>query len=138
MRLLGVWNFRIDGPLMGAVRMTRRGKFRDPRAGRYAGYKRRVRLEANSAGVPDDLPPGCRAAVSVFVTWRKKARADLDNVWKAIVDALWERDRGVNEMYAVASEETGGEEHAAVIVKIFRLTAPKRAVRSRHGSQHEK
>ena len=75
--------------------MTQRSKWVDPRAKLYAAYKRRVRLIANVAGVPDEIGKDERVKLVLDVCWRKKARADLDNVVKGIMDALWPQDRRV-------------------------------------------
>lgn len=85
---------------MGAVRMTQRSKWVDPRAKRYEAYKRRVRLVANVNGVPSEIAKDERIKLEVDVCWRKLARADLDNVVKGLLDALFGQDRRVNSIRA--------------------------------------
>lgn len=114
-------NFQIDGPIMAYYRTRNRGsKFGNPRAKRYDEYKRLVRLIANTAGVPQELLENHRASVSVWITWRLKARADTDSILKAIIDALWRQDRRVHEVYAVAMDQTKMPERASVVVKLFK------------------
>lgn len=63
----------------------------------YKGYKRDVQLYALAAGMARlKLPPGARPKLSVFISWRKKARIDWTNVVKALEDSLWPQDRNVD------------------------------------------
>jgi len=107
-----VFTFSVDDP-MGAVRMTQRSKWVDPRAKLYAAYKRRVRLIANVAGVPDEIGKDERVKLVLDVCWRKKARADLDNVVKGIMDALWRSGHG--------GRNRGGERVLKLWLLIFAL-----------------
>ncbi len=105
-------NFTIPGPILG-YRASARRAF-DPK---YKAYKNRVRLLANQAGVPDDLGENDSAGVSIKVFWKKRARIDVENVLKAIVDAMWKRDRRVLFVDASAYENQKSEE-AHVFVRM--------------------
>jgi len=96
--------FSVENP-MGAVRTTQRQKLVDPRAKRYEAYKRRVRLVANLAGVPDEIGKDERAVVEIEVCWEKLPKCDLDNAVKGLLDALWKQDRRVKEIHAIALED---------------------------------
>jgi Holliday junction resolvase RusA-like endonuclease len=89
------WSLLYYGPFMGAVRMTQRSKWTDPRAQQYAACKRALRLAANTVGIPTDLDPKKSYSVDILVTFEKKARYDCDNLAKFVLDALWTQDRRV-------------------------------------------
>ena len=110
------WTFTIP-ELMGAVRTTHRAKFCDPRYKRYAQYKTLVRAIANQAGVPDDLDPKKRYSLALFVYWKKKARADLDNVLKAVLDGLFKQDRRVLSYSCHATENAGLDEAQVTVIE---------------------
>lgn len=103
---MNTWTFNVDEPLVGFT--VHKAPWTD-RAKRYVAYKTRVRLLANVAGVPGEIPENHRATVSVAVAWKKKARIDLSNILKAVEDGLWVRDRGIGEIHGVKFEQTGLE-----------------------------
>jgi Holliday junction resolvase RusA-like endonuclease len=121
-RGMETWTFVLEEPVMGAVRMTKGGKFywpkKDPNhpVARYLRYKERVRCVANLAGVPDTLPKGTRITVSIATDWKQSQRADGDNVIKGVLDALWKNDRRVTDLHYTAEEHTGNE-RAGVMVR---------------------
>ena len=119
------WSFVVDAPVMGAVRMTQRSKWCNPRARAYLAYQKRVRLLANVAGVPDEIQEDERAALEVVVYWKRKARADLDNCCKGILDSLWTQDRRVNLFTATAVEHAKAE-RAEVRVRIEKMANVKK------------
>lgn len=100
------WTFTVSEPLMGFVVHARpwskTGK-------RYAMFKARVRALANLANVPDEIPEGHYAIVSLAIAWKRKARVDTSNILKSIEDGLWVRDRGIGEVHAVKWQHTGLE-----------------------------
>ncbi len=100
------WTFTVDEPLVG---FTVHAKPWTDRAKRYVAFKGKVRLLADVAGVPEEIPKNHRAVVSLAVAWKKKARIDLSNILKAVEDGLWQRDRGIEEVYAVKFQNTGME-----------------------------
>ena len=89
------WAFDYDGPVMGAVRMTQRSKFADPRARKYARLKHALRMAANVAGIPDELDTRKAYAVEAIFRFKGRARYDIDNLGKFVLDALWKQDRRV-------------------------------------------
>lgn len=101
-----LWTFNIDEPLVG---FTVHAKPWTDRAKRYVAFKGKVRLLADIAGVPEEIPENHRAIVSIAVAWKKKARIDLSNILKAIEDGLWQRDRGIGEVHATKFQHTGVE-----------------------------
>lgn len=109
---------------MGAVRSTQRSKWVDPAAKRYSQYKGTVRLLANVAGVPGEIPRGFTAKVALRILWNRRAKADLDNVVKGILDALWRQDRAVAEIDAAYSviEMTGNNDDVALVNIWFKET----------------
>lgn len=111
------WTFEFDNP-MGAVRSTQRSKWVDPAAKRYEGYKRMVRLIANTAGVPDVIGKGQTARAKVTLYWEKRAKCDLDNAVKGILDALWKQDRQVMKIEAEAIVGISTKDYAEVTVEI--------------------
>jgi Holliday junction resolvase RusA-like endonuclease len=108
-------SFIVEGPLVGYVRTTQRAKWVDPAYKRYQAFKATVRLLANAAGVPECIDAS--ASVWVHVHWVKRARCDLDNAIKAILDSLWKNDRRVQYINA-GSYEGKVEEKAFVEVEV--------------------
>lgn len=100
------WTFTVDEPICGFIVHAR--PWTD-KAKRYTAYKARVRLLANVAGVPEEIPANHRAIVSIAVAWKKRARIDLSNILKAIEDGLWAKDRGIGEVHAVKFQHAGVE-----------------------------
>jgi Holliday junction resolvase RusA-like endonuclease len=103
---MGTWTFTVDEPLMGFIAHA---KPWTDKAKRYVGFKGKVRLLATIAGVPEEIPAGYRAKLSIAVAWKKKARVDLSNILKAVEDGLWVRDRGIGEFHATKLQHTGME-----------------------------
>lgn len=112
----GTWTFNVDEPLVGFT--VHAAPWTD-KAKRYCAFKGKVRLLANVAKVPDEIPAGYRALVSIAVAWKKKARIDLSNILKGIEDGLWVRDRGIGEVHAVKFQHTGIE-RVSVTVRMER------------------
>lgn len=106
------WTFQVDGPLVGFLVHA---KPWTDRAKRYAAFKSKVRLFANLAGVPTEIPENHRATVSISVAWERKARVDLSNILKAIEDGLWAKDRGIGEVHGVKFMHTGLERVSVTI-----------------------
>lgn len=125
----GTWTFNVDEPLVG---FTVHAAPWSDKAKRYVAMKGKVRLFADVAGVPEEIPSGYRALVSIAVAWKKKARIDLSNILKAVEDGLWVRDRGIGEVHAVKFEHTGLE-RVSVTVKLERGTDGKS---NKNGGQH--
>jgi Holliday junction resolvase RusA-like endonuclease len=113
---MSVWTFTVPGPIMGAVRTTRRQMWVDPRYKAYEQYKAKVRMLANCAGVPDCLGPRGSYSLKLEAHWERLARVDLDNVCKGALDALWKQDRRVIHIWA-HSFERQSEEKAIVTVR---------------------
>lgn len=101
-----VYTFTVDEPLMGFIAHAQPWS---EKAKRYVAYKAKVRLFANVAGVPEEIPEDHRAIVSIAVAWKKRARIDLSNILKAVEDGLFVRDRGVGEIHATKLQHTGME-----------------------------
>ena len=100
------WQFSLDW-IVPYVRTTQRQKWVDKNYKRYSDWKRYVRLIANTQGVPDQLSAGKRYSVSLWIHWKGKARADLDNCLKGILDALWSQDRRVFHLRGDVDENSG-------------------------------
>ena len=98
-----MWHFMLDW-IVPYVRTTQRQKRVDKAYRRYSGWKRYVRLTANTVGIPDELDNETKYIVFICVRWKAKARADIDNCLKGILDALWSQDRRGFEVKAVSVE----------------------------------
>lgn len=110
------WTFTVDEPLVGfPVHAPHWSKT----ARRYVAFKGKVRLFADVARVPEEIPAGYRAVVSLAVAWKKKARIDLSNIQKAVEDGLFKRDRGIGEIHATRLQHTGME-RVSVTVRMER------------------
>jgi hypothetical protein len=109
------WEFVVDEPLMGFLATHKRSW--TPEAKRYVSFKGRVRLLATIAGVPNALARDSRATITLLVMWKKKARVDTVNVYKAIEDGCFQKDRRVLSGVFDANEHTG-KESAVVSVTI--------------------
>lgn len=112
---MGEWTFQVDEPLMGFLASYKRPWTKE--AKRYSGFKGKVRLLATIAGIPEELSKDSRAFIELFVTWRRRARVDTVNVYKAVEDSIFHRDRRVLSGTFAASEHTG-KESASVRVRI--------------------
>lgn len=112
------WTFEVDEPLVGFIVHARPWS---DKAKRYCAFKGKVRLFADVAGVPEEIPPGYRASIDIDVTWRKKARIDLSNLQKSLEDGIFRRDRGIGEIHAVSRQHVG-KEKATVTVCFKRET----------------
>lgn len=110
------YTFTVDEPLVGFV--VHAAPWTD-KAKRYCAFKGKVRLFADVAGVPEEIPENHRAVVSIAVAWKKKARIDLSNILKAVEDGLFVRDRGIGEIHATKLQHTGME-RVSVTVRIER------------------
>ena len=80
----------------------------------YKAFKLAVRSIANQANVPYDPPEGCKLHVTIH--WAKRARIDAVNVYKALEDSIWTRDRRCLRGEFVAHEHVG-REYAVVLVE---------------------
>ena len=103
------WKGSVEGPLCGYTRTTQRQKFVDPRAKRYDAWKKMVAWEARHHGFPVELDVCLAYEFRVIVRWRFKARIDLDNIIKGLLDGIWPQDRGILSIHAEAGEHTGEE-----------------------------
>lgn len=112
---------------MGAVRTTQRQKFVDPRYHKYSRFKKLIRLIANQYDIPKQLDSEDMAEVSLIVSWKRRQRADLDNIVKSVLDALWANDRRVLRLSASAVENTGKDESVTIAVEVVK-----------HGQKREK
>jgi Holliday junction resolvase RusA-like endonuclease len=110
-RSLRTSNFTLDlpGPLVGAVRVTQMSKWVNPAYKRYLAFKIRIREEADRVGVPEILLHHAEVSVEMEVHWRLRARCDLDNLIKSLLDGTWKNDRRVLRISASAVEQTGLE-----------------------------
>lgn len=88
------------------------------KAKRYVKFKQRVRLTANLAGVPDEIPDGMEASIYITVFWEKAAHCDLDNLIKALTDSCFKRDRMVAQVSA--RRALNQEREAAIVYVTFR------------------
>lgn len=77
--------FRVEGPVVPAVRMTQRTKFLPP-AQRYLAYQGEVRLRAKEA-MAGAAPLAGPVVVRILIAARER-RYDLDNGIKGILDSL--------------------------------------------------
>jgi hypothetical protein len=106
------WQFVVGEPLRGFLvsnaPWTKRAK-------EYVKFKTYVRLMANAAGVPSEIPHDKAVAICIALAWKLRARVDNDGVLKAITDGLFKKDRGVERVVCDRWEYTGKEE-ASVIV----------------------
>lgn len=109
------WTFTVDEPLMGFLATYKRPWTKE--AKRYCGFKGKVRLLATIAGIPDELTQDSRATIELLVTWKRKARVDTVNCYKAIEDSIFHKDRRVLAGAFDAREHTG-KESAVVRVTI--------------------
>ena len=84
----------------------------------YRESQRTIRLLANVARIPDEIPTDRYAKITVEVRWVSRARIDAANVYKWLEDALFADDRRVQEIH-VTMREHAGEERADVRVDIL-------------------
>jgi Holliday junction resolvase RusA-like endonuclease len=114
------WHFTIDKP-MGYVRTTQMQKWVDPDYKRYQAYKTAVALTARNEGVPNEIQEGHRAQVEVFCTFPNEKHADLDNILKGVLDAIWRQDRRVSRIWAELTVDPMSRAKADVVVRVLKL-----------------
>ena len=107
------FSFVVEGPLMGFIAHAAPWSVK---AKRYVAYKKLVRLRADCAGVPQEIPDDMETVFTIHVWWKRKAQIDTSNILKAIEDALWARDRGIAQIN-VSRHERSDEEKAVVSVR---------------------
>lgn len=107
------WTFEVRGRLVGH-KCSPRAAHGKP----FLAFKRTVRLLANVAGVPSDLDQKGAYRVDTEISFRLKAHTDAENIRKAIIDALWDRDRRVLSGSYNAIENMGRE---SVVIRIARI-----------------
>lgn len=112
------YSFEIPEPLMGFL-ATYKASWTD-QAKRYVAFKNKVRLLANVAGIPDELDSSSTAEISLSIHWKKKARVDSVNVYKAIEDGIFKRDRRVLHG-SFRARENLKEEKAFVLLTVETL-----------------
>jgi len=105
-RQMGTYTFTVDEPLMGFIAHAQPWS---DKAKRYVAWKGKVRLFADLAGVPEEIPENHRAIISICVAWKKRARIDLSNILKGIEDGMFVKDRGIGEFHAIKIQHTGLE-----------------------------
>lgn len=66
-----------------------------PRRKGYESWKRAVRYLANLRGLPSEATKWQKPHLHVQVYWKRDARMDTVNVYKACEDALFSQDRAV-------------------------------------------
>jgi Holliday junction resolvase RusA-like endonuclease len=82
--------FVIEGEIMPYVRMTRRGKYTDPRAQAYMASQTAIQWQLNCQMVDRNLPmlpPQTPLSVSIVIWTDRGHTCDADNLAKAIIDA---------------------------------------------------
>lgn len=88
--------YEILGPIVPYVRMTQRGKYVRRNAQRYLASKASIGWQ-----LKQQRPLLLDGKVSVRVECRYRARGDLDNILKALLDAangiLWTDDKQIDE-----------------------------------------
>lgn len=87
------YEFVVEGPLTGFIATYARSWSK--LAKRYVEQKRRVRILANVAGIPDVLGHDDNAKISLELFWKKRARVDSVNVYKWLEDSIFSKDRRV-------------------------------------------
>lgn len=112
--------FLIDIKPMGAVRMTRNGKWMNESALRYLAYKKDIGWQIRTQMCEMDVMKSALAVKATFIlpipqSWSKKkqisaigtyhtSKPDIDNLVKGLFDALngvlWEDDNRVVDMKA--------------------------------------
>ena len=85
------------------------------KAKRYVAWKQRVRLLANSAGVPGDIPADTAATVCIAIAWKRRARIDTSNIIKSLEDSLFRQDRGIEKIVCDRFEFSGKEELSVIV-----------------------
>ena len=99
-----VWRFMVEGPLVGH-KCSKSSCFSKP----YVNFKSLVRLEANLAGVPQELDPKGTYTLRTEVFWQKRAHTDTINIQKSVEDGLFAKDRRVLHGGYSATEYAGVE-----------------------------
>ena len=65
------------------------------------------------------LKEGECARVSLMVSWANEKHGDLDNVLKGILDAVFEDDKQVTDLWATSDYAVDGRGMAVVLISIF-------------------
>ena len=110
--------FILDFPIIPYTRMTRFGKFADPRARAYLANKRAIQLCLKQQMVQANwiMLPAKTSLSFALEIWRPKIHtADLENIGKALMDAankiVYPDDRWID---AISERRYLASEHRAV------------------------
>jgi len=116
--------FRIEGRVIPYVRMTRRGKYVNPRAQLYLSSKAAIGYQYTQQMAQNDWQPFGKESLHIeisILTTGSIRTYDLDNAIKAYIDAgnkiVWFDDRYIDKIIAYRAV---GEDELAII-KIGRL-----------------
>lgn len=107
--------FEIPGPLKGFLATYKAPWTKEAKA--YVVFKEKVRLLANCAGIPNELDSTSCAEINLSIHWAKRPRVDSVNVYKAVEDGIFKKDRRVLIGSFMALENTG-EEKAFVVLTV--------------------
>ena len=106
------------GKIHPYVRTTQRQKWVDPRYKKYQVFKSAFRAAGNCAGMPIVLDKDKAYRLICNLYTEGASRADLDNLVKGIMDALWEQDRMIKEIWAKLHEHKD-EDHTTVCLEVI-------------------
>ncbi len=113
--------FTYESYIVPYVRMTRKGKFVDPRAQRYLASKAEMAYSFKTAMGREEfdmIPARTPFEVSITLMHTAGHKADLDNILKAILDAgngiIYPDDRWCNEIHIVRH----GREFDSMVLKV--------------------
>ena len=123
------WTFTVPIQAMGAVRMNRSDAWKKrPRVLRYRAYRDVIRKHAPAdlTKEPLSLEIVCRIPTPESWSAKKKIehagaphrqKPDADNIAKGVMDALWDQDQVVAELYVRKSWITGLKAEIYITVK---------------------
>jgi len=114
----GPWFLDWPAPLHPYVRTTQRQKFCDPRYKKYQSFKGVFRAAGNCAGIPNSLDKDKRYRIIFNTYCEGKSRADLDNLVKGVLDALFEQDNQIKEIWAKL-HENHSESHTTIALEVI-------------------
>ena len=118
------WRFTIEGPLKG-YRASIKAAF-DPK---YRAFKDRVQALALEAGFNAGLfdPQKVEIYLSVWAFWMKRPRLDWKNLYGAVEDSVWKRDRWIRPgpLNGFSTNNGRPSECAEVLVEVKRKPAER-------------
>ena len=83
---------------------------------RYKDWQEYVRQSVLGIGKTLSIPAGHTCEIEMDVTWANEHHADLDNVGKGVIDALFQQDKEISRITLTAVHGTHGLVRGRILI----------------------